>query len=220
MNKIVKIYIVALLLIVLLTFIAIANAQEFIVLENDKGVQKSSFLRGEGIVITVTIPYDGAVEVLLYNPPGTAGPSPVLFFSRTPVSANIQTKLGPKWMDEKAPCGKYQLEIKMFDSIGKYVKTEYKYFDYAMNEPPCATSPLPPPPPDNTLLIIILGAAVAAVAVVVVVVVFMLRPGARPPKERVPTTPPIAPPSPPPSAPPKAPHKRRPIIRGEEEEET
>lgn len=219
MNKIVKIYIVALLLIVLLTFIAIANAQEFIVLENDKGDQKSSFLRGEGIVITVTIPYDGAVEVLLYNPPGTPGPSPILFFSRTPVSANIQTKLGPKWMDEKAPCGKYQLEIKMFDSIGKYVKTEYKYFDYAMNEPPCATSPLPPPPPDNTL-IIILGAAVAAVAVVVVVVVFMLRPGARPPKERVPTTPPIAPPSPPPSAPPKAPHKRRPIIRGEEEEET
>lgn len=219
MNKIVKIYIVALLLIVLLTFIAIANAQEFIVLENDKGVQKSSFLRGEGIVITVTMPYDGAVEVLLYNPPGTAGPSPVLFFSRTPVSANIQTKLGPKWMDEKAPCGKYQLEIKMFDSIGRHVKTEYKYFDYAMNEPPCATSPLPPPPPDNTL-IIILGAAVAAVAVVVVVVVFMLRPGARPPKERVPTTPPIAPPSPPPSAPPKAPHKRRPIIRGEEEEET
>jgi hypothetical protein len=111
------------------------GAQEFITLANDRGVQKTSFARGEGIEVLITLPYNANVEVWLHNPPGTAGPSPTNFISATPVSANIQTVLGPKWLDERAPCGKYRLEIVILNSPPPLQpKKEYRYFDYAINE--------------------------------------------------------------------------------------
>lgn len=221
MDKFIKTCMVIAFLIISLEFVLPVNAQEIILLENDKGVQKSSFIRGEGLFITITVPYDAMVEIWLHNPYGAPGPSPVLFIPRTPVLANIQTKLGPRWMDEKAPCGKYQFEIRIFDSVGRLIKTEYRYFDYAMNEPPCAPTAMPPPsspPVDITLMMVLIAGAVIAVIAVVAVIIFILRPRVQPPKERAPITPPVSPPTPPPTAPPKAPYKRRPIVKSEEEE--
>jgi len=214
----------ALIFILAMSLISLANAQEYIVLENDRGVQKSSFTRGEGIVIAITIPYNAEVEVWLHNPPGTPGPSPTLFIPRTSLRASIQEKLGPKWMDEKAPCGKYRLEIRIFQG-GAYLKSEYKYFDYAIDEPPCTpptttvTTVVPPPIPINGLIIGTVGGLV--VVVVVLVAFLLLRQRAPPPKERAPALPPTAPPAPPPSTapPPKAPHRRTPIVRAEHREE-
>ncbi|MEM1550301.1 MAG: hypothetical protein QXR13_00025 [Candidatus Bathyarchaeia archaeon] len=222
MNKVIKSYVIIAFLVIFLVSITLVNAQRIIIiLENDRGVQKSSFLRGEGIVVSVTLPYNAMVDVLLHNPPGTPGPSPILLISRAPVLANIQTKLGPIWMDEKAPCGKYQLELRIFDPQGR-LTTEYKFFDYAMDEPPCAittvttTTTITDGP---SVIWMIAGISGVAIAVVALIVTLMLRPGARPPKERAPVAPPIAPPAPPPSPPPKAPRRRRPIVRGESEEE-
>lgn len=205
-------------LILMMSLISLANAQEYITLENDRGVQKSSFVKGEGITIAITLPYDAEVEVWLHNPPGTPGPSPILFISRTPIQANVQTKLGPKMMDEKAPCGKYQLEIMIFQRGGVLSKSEHRYFDYAMNEPPCYNPPPPPPPVDWFIIAPVGGVIVAAVALIAIL---LLRQRAPPPKERAPTLPPTAPPSPPPSPapPPKAPHRRTPIVRAEHREE-
>ena len=216
-----KYYVVSIILmLIFLTIVAVVEAQEFIVLANDKGVQKSSFARGEGIEILVTLPYSANVEVWLHNPPGTAGPSPTLFIPATLVPANIQTVLGPRWLDERAPCGKYRLEIRVLNPPPPLQpKTEYRFFDYALNEPPCTPpTPTPPTPGDTTLLIIVAG--VSAIAVAAIVTVLLLsRWKAPPPKERVITPPPIPPTPAPPSAPPKGPHKRTPIVRSTEREE-
>lgn len=216
--------------VAILSLMAIVSvaAQEFIVLANDKGVQKSSFARDEGIQVLITLPYPANVEVWLHNPPGTAGPSPTLFIPATPVPANILTQLGPRWLDERAPCGKYRLEIRILNPPQPLSpRTEYRYFDYATNEPPCTLVPPPPPPPppptpDFILLITIAGISLAVVAASVIGLL-LSRWRAPPPKERV-VTPPISPPpvSPtpaPPSAPPKGPHRRTPIVRGLEKEE-
>ncbi|MEM2703180.1 MAG: hypothetical protein QXR45_08470 [Candidatus Bathyarchaeia archaeon] len=226
MNNVVKSYIVITFLVIFLASMTFVNAQRIIVLENDKGVQKSSFLRGEGIVVSVTLPYDARVDVWLHTPPGTPGPSPIQLIQGALVRANIQEKLGPMWMDEKAPCGKYQFELRILDSQGR-LTTEYRFFDYAMNEQPCATTATTITTTTITttkdITVIIAGISGVAIAVVVaLIVIYMLRAGARPPKERAPVAPPVAPPTPPPSPPPKTPYKRRPIVRGEsrEEEET
>ncbi len=204
-----------------LSFMVSINAQEFIVLENDAGVQKSSFLRGEGIVVTVMLPFDADVTVLLHNPPGAPGPSPTTFIPTTPVSANIQTKLGPKWLDERAPCGKYQLEIRILRQ-GVLQKTEYKYFDYAINEPPCYIPTITTTTREGEGGLILLAVSIGGIVAVAAVLAafFMLRQRAPPPKERVVTPPPVTPPSPmPPSAPPKPSHRRVPVVRAERREE-
>jgi hypothetical protein len=216
-----KYYFVIISMLIFLVIFTVVEAQEFIVLANDRGVQKNSFTRGEGIEILITLPYSANVEVWLHNPPGTAGPSPTLFIPSTLIPANIQTVLGPKWLDEKAPCGKYRLEIRVLNPPPPLQpKTEYRFFDYAMNEPPCTPTTITTTTTqgDITLLIIVVG--VSAIAIAAIVTVLLLsRWRAPPPKERVVTPPPIPPTPAPPSAPPKAPHKRTPIVRGSEREE-
>lgn len=202
--------------------VVVVEAQEFIMLANDKGVQKTNFVRGEGIEILITLPYDANVEVWLHNPPGTPGPSPTLFIPATSVPANIQTILGPKWLDERAPCGKYRFEI-IIKPINPNIppKTEYRYFDYATNEPPCAPITTTTTPEGPTIDIIIVVSIVAIIAVIAVVIALLLsRYRAPPPKERAPVMPPT-PPTPPPSQiqPPKAPHRRTPVVVSEKREE-
>ena len=217
-----KYYVVSIILmLIFLTIITVVGAQELIVLANDRGVQKSSFARGEGIEILVTLPFSANVEVWLHNPPGTAGPSSTLFIPATIVPANIQTVLGPRWLDERAPCGKYRLEIRVLNPPPPLQpKTEYRFFDYALNEPPCTltTTTITTTTGDTTLLIIVAG--VSAIAIAAIVTVLLLsRWKAPPPKERVVTPPPIPPTPAPSSAPPKGPHKRTPIVRSTEREE-
>jgi hypothetical protein len=208
--------------VAVLLAITVVGAQEFITLANDKGTQKTIFARGEGIQIVLTLPYNANVQVLLHNPPGTAGPSPTLFIPATPVPANIQTVIGPKWLDERAPCGKYRLEIVILNPPPPLQpKTEYRYFDYAMNEPQCSPPTPPPPPPPDMWWLFALGAS--AVAIVAIAAVLMLtRWRVPPPKERAIIPPPVTTtPSPPtaPSAPPKPQHRRTPVVRGTEREE-
>jgi hypothetical protein len=206
-------------LMLIFSMVVVVEAQEFIMLANDKGVQKANFVRGEGIEMLITLPYDANVEVWLHNPPGTPGPSPTLFIPATSVPANIQTILGPKWLDERAPCGKYRFEI-IIKPINPNIppKTEYRYFDYATNEPPCApitTTTTREGPTIDTIIVVSIVAIIAVIAVVIALLLSRYR--APPPKERAP----VMPPTPPPSQiqPPKAPHRRTPIVVSEKREE-
>jgi hypothetical protein len=207
--------------------IAVVGAQEFITLANDKGAQKTVFARGEGIQLVITLPYSATVQVLLHNPPGTAGPSPTIFIPPTPVQANIQTVLGPKWLDERAPCGKYRLEINILNPPAPLQpKTEYRYFDYAINEPQCSpqTTVIIPPPQQDMWWLIAAGVSAVAIAAVVSVLV-LTRWKAPPPKERavipppISTTPTTAPTPTPKGAPPKEVIRRTPIVKGTERDE-
>jgi len=215
MNYEKKFYVMLASTLIFLIVIAVVEAQEFIVLANDKGVQKSSFNRGEGIAVVITLPYTANVEVWLHNPFGSPGPSPTLFIPATPVTANIQTELGPRWLDERAPCGKYRLEIKILNPPPPLSpKTEYRYFDYAMNEPPCTVQPPPPPPPPPWDLIAAIIGSIAAVAIVLVILLIFRKPT---PPPKPPTPPP--PISPPPSPPPKPSKGPAPIVKGVKKEE-
>jgi hypothetical protein len=200
--------------VAVLLVIAVVGAQEFITLVNDRGNPKTSFGRDEGIAILITLPYSANVEVRLHNPPGTPGPSPTIFIPATPVSANIQTALGPRRLDERAPCGKYLLEVRILNPPSPLQpKTEYRYFDYAINERPCTII--------DDWLLIALGVSAVAIAATVSVLILTRR-RAPPPKERAIIPPPVTTtPSPPttPSAPPKPPHRRTPVVRGTEREE-
>jgi hypothetical protein len=212
-----KKYVILASMLVFLVIITSVEAQEVITLANDKGVQKSSFIRGEGIKILIKLPYSATVDVLLHNPPGTAGPSPRQIISSALVRADMEETLGPVWLDERAPCGKYDLEIVITPPPPLLQKREHRYFDYAMNEQPCYIEPTRTE--DTTLWLIVIG-SVSAVAIAAIVTVLLLsRWRAPPPKEKVITPPPIPPTPAPPSAPPKGPHKRTPIVRATEREE-
>lgn len=174
-------------------------------------VRKSSFLRGEEITVVVTVPYDAIIEVWLYYPPGTAGPSSILFIPSTIVSANVETRLGPGRLPLGAPCGKYQIEVRIRTPVG--TSSLYRFFDYAINESPCTVPPPLPPSPDWGMVLV--ASIVAIVVVVGVLTYILLRP--RPPKargEKI-TPPPVQPPT----TPPKPSEVRRvPYVRKAEEE--
>jgi hypothetical protein len=226
-----RFYVSIIIIMIVLGVVAttvVVDAQEYIILANEKGVQKTVFARGEGIQLELTLPYSATVQVLLHNPPGTAGPSPTIFIPPTPVQANVKTVLGPRWLDERAPCGKYRLEIMILNPPPPLQpKTDYRYFDYAMNEPQCSppSPPLPPTPqPDMSWLIIAGVSAVAIAAVVSVLILTRLR--APPPKEEravipppVPTPPTTPSTSAPKGAPPKGVVRRTPIVRSSERDE-
>jgi hypothetical protein len=206
----------------------VVDAQEYIILANEKGVQKTIFARGEGIQLELTLPYSATVQVLLHNPPGTAGPSPTIFIPPTPVQANVKTVLGPRWLDERAPCGKYRLEIMILNPPPPLQpKTDYRYFDYAMNEPQCSQTQIVVDGNRDQSVLWLIVAGVSAVAIATVVSVLILtRLRAPPPKEEravipppVPTTPTTPSTSAPKGAPPKGVVRRTPIVRGSERDE-
>lgn len=210
MNKGVILALVTAVFLVFSIVCGVSAQTVYLELESNN-VRKSSFHRGEEITVVVTIPYSATVEVWLHFPPGTAGPPSVLFIPSTTVSANVETRLGPGRLPEGAPCGKYQIEVRTRTPAG--TSSFYRFFDYAMNEPPCIGLPPPPPSPDWGM---ILMASIAAIVAVVGALTYVLL-RQRPPKARGEVV--IPPPVQPPTTPPKPSGVRRaPYVRKAEEE--
>ncbi|MEM2651432.1 MAG: hypothetical protein QXH32_05615 [Candidatus Caldarchaeum sp.] len=192
---------------------ALTSGQQILRLEDQNYNQKNRFLRGEQVFVVVVAPSSINANVLVHYPPNSPGPSPKTFVAGASIPANVESRLGPIELEQNAPCGKYQIEVVFLPPR----QSQYIYFDYATNEPPC-TSPLPPPPPPPDLSLIAISIAAVVVIVAAVALLFTRRRAAAPPKApAVPVRPPVVPPTTT-AAPPKQTPRMSPQVRRVEED--
>lgn len=179
---------------ILLASLVLAYGQQVLRMEDQSYRQKTTFLRGEQLFVVVVFPSTVTVDVLVHYPPNSPGPSPKTLVSGAVVQGKVESRLGPIILEQNAPCGKYQVEVKVVNPPGGQLFT---FFDYATNEPPCAVIVPPSPPPTSDLLLVAFGSIAAIVIVAAVALILQRRRlEAAPPKApAVPLSPPASPPA-------------------------
>ena len=193
-------YIALLASLMIIGIISVCYGQQLqLWLEDEYGARTTNFPRGRGIVLAITAPNPSDLKCDLWYPPGTTGPPSRPFIGpRAVPGGNKITRIGPNYLEEKAPSGDYLLKCYVTDTVTGATTSHDLRFTYGQVSPP---SPTPPPPSTPVPWEIIAAAAVGTVAVVLVVYAIYSRRPRAPPK-------PAAPPTPPPTYPPPTPPKR------------
>jgi len=191
-------YIALLASLMIVGIISVCYGQQLqLWLEDEYGARTTTFSRGSGIVLAITAPNPSNVKCDLWYPPGTTGPPSRTFIgTRTIPGGNRITRIGPNYLEEKAPSGDYLLKCYVKDTVTGVVTPHDLRFTYAPEE----KVPPPPPPPPPAWEIIAAAAVGTAAVILVIYAIYSRRPRA-PPK-------PAAPPTPPPTYPPPTPPKR------------
>ena len=169
-------------------------------LEDEYGARTTNFPRGRGIVLAITAPNPSDLKCDLWYPPGTTGPPSRPFIGPRDVpGGNKITRIGPNYLEEKAPSGDYLLKCYVTDKVTGGTTSHDLRFTYGQVSTTTTTRTPPPPPPPQWE--IIAAAAVGTAAVILVIYAIYSRRPRAPPK-------PAAPPTPPPTYPPPTPPKR------------
>jgi len=180
-------YITILVSLVIITVIGVCYGQQLqLWLEDEHGTRTTTFSRGSGIVLAITAPNPSNVRCDLWYPPTATGPPSRLFIGpQTVPGGNRITRIGPNYLEEKAPSGDYLLRCSVTDTVTGVTTSHDLRFTYS----------------SQLWWEIIAAAAVGTVAVILVVYAIYSRRPKAPPK-------PVAPPTPPPTYPPPTPPKR------------